>query len=61
MKVEIEKSVNSKIEKADRKCAEAYAVADKATEAKEALKKENSDLQSLCEELMAIVEDGRAK
>ena len=61
MKVEIEKSVNSKIEKADRKCAEAYAVADKATEAKEALKKENSDLQSLCEELMAIVEGGRAK
>ena len=61
MKVEIEKSVNSKIEKAERKCAEAYALAGEATEAKEALKKENSELQSLCEELMAIVEGGRAK
>jgi len=47
-------------EKADRESAEAFALADQAIKEKEVLKKENSELQSLCEELMAIVE-GRAK
>jgi hypothetical protein len=55
--VQKEKDMEFRIAKADRECEEAYALLQKAIKEKEVLKKENADLQSVCEELMTIVEE----
>lgn len=60
IKQEYTEKAHAMNKKANRENAEAYALVDQAIKEKEALKKENSELQSLCEELMAIVE-GRVK
>jgi chromosome segregation ATPase len=51
-----EKANKSKLEEADQACKDARALVEEAVKEKDEAKKENLELQTLCEELMGIVE-----
>lgn len=55
-----EKDAAAKIQQAENDCEEARVLVEQVVEEKEAAKQENLELQTLCEELMGIVEGNAA-
>jgi len=58
---EVEQGWNAKIEAYTKECAQAHQLVGTVVREKEVLKEENKELQSLCEEMMGIVESGGSK
>jgi len=58
---EVEQGWNARIEAYKTECAQAHQLVGTVVREKEVLKEENKELQSLCEEMMGIVESGGSK